>query len=343
MQDQGSEFTPDELDRLEDALSALGEPAGRGESSSLPPRLRERLGEYEEILALARDALPLEDVEPAVLAGILAEARQAAPAAAKPEVRGPGLWDRLRRSFALPGLALAGTAALLLWVARPDGEPLPTATEAAPSPAAPEPRREAVPPGAATPNAPAPDLKDMAPEAEAKKLEQADAPMPAAAIADPTADRRALAEPAPAPGKPKAGGYAPTRSKKADVPEEEVALPGLDVPEEKRVDADKESVRDQLERGEAARHKGRCAEAEAEYAAVARSNGPASERARALAGLGLCREASGDASAAQRYYAEARALDADVSNWIRNEVESGLKRATKAKAPTKAKATAEGL
>ena len=31
--------------------------------------------------------------------------------------RGPGLWERLRRSFVLPGFALAATAALLVVIA----------------------------------------------------------------------------------------------------------------------------------------------------------------------------------------------------------------------------------
>lgn len=332
MNDQGSDFTPDELDRLEDALGALGDPAASGELEALPPKLRERLGEYDAILALAREAMPMEDVEPGVLAGILAEARASAPAAPPPTERGPGLWERLRRSFMLPGLALAGTAALLLWVARPDGEPLPRADatdapiEAAPSPAAAE-----VKPTEAAPPAP----KDMA--AEAARQEPADSPSAAAPAAEPADDARREAPAAPA-SKPRAAGgaSAPGKPKRA----EEEALPGLDVPEEKRVDADKESVRDQLDRGEAARSKGRCREAEPEYLAVVRSNGPASERARALIGLGLCREADGDTSGAERYYAEAGDLDPTASQWLRNERDTLVKRAAKAK---KSKASLDGL
>lgn len=334
MTDQGSDFTPDELDRLEDALSALGDSAASGELEALPPKLRQRLGEYDAILALAREALPPEDVEPDLLAGILAEARQAAPAAARPIERGPGLWERLRRSFALPGLALAGTAALLLWVARPDGEAprveetAPT-IEAAPSPAAPEARR------AEAADAAPPVPEDMADDDAAGQ----GAPAKDAAPSQPAA----AAEAAPLVDVPTASGktktsYGPSRAaKKSELAD---PLPGLDVPEEKRVDADKESVRDQLERGEAARNKGRCGEAEAEYAAVARSNGPARERARALAGLGLCREVEGDLARAERYFSEARALDPSVSTWLRGERDNLIKRAAKAK---KSKATADGL
>ena len=53
-------------------------------------------GPVEDALALAREAMPMEDVEPGVLAGILVEARQSAPVAAPPADRGPGLWERLR-------------------------------------------------------------------------------------------------------------------------------------------------------------------------------------------------------------------------------------------------------
>ncbi len=341
MTDQGSDFTPDELDRLEDALSALGEPAASGEAASgldaLPPKLRQRLGEYDAILALAREALPPEDVDPGVLAGILAEARQAAPAAAQPVERGPSLWERLRRSFALPGLALAGTAAVLLWVARPDADEatrpaeLSRTIEAAPSPAAPEATR----PAEAEAAPPVPE--DMADESARKDSADGLAGAPAQPAAAPVE----LEPRRDAPTKSKSGAYPPSRpaAKKAELGDS-MPLPGLDVSEEKRVDADKESVRDQLDRGEAARNKGRCGEAEAEYTAVARSNGPARERARALAGLGLCREVEGDGANAERYFAEARELDPSVSSWIRGERETLTKRAAK---PKKAKASADGL
>jgi hypothetical protein len=145
----GPDWSPDELDRLEDALALLGEPEGRGEIDELPVKLRERLGEYEAIVALAREAMPLEDVPPGVLDGILAEARRVEASAPPRRDRGPGLWERLRRSFALPGLALAGTAAFLLWAVRPvDEQPVSQGmSEASPSPAAmrAEEAREAVP------------------------------------------------------------------------------------------------------------------------------------------------------------------------------------------------------
>ncbi|HEY8378078.1 MAG TPA: tetratricopeptide repeat protein, partial [Nannocystis sp.] len=64
---------------------------------------------------------------------------------------------------------------------------------------------------------------------------------------------------------------------------------------------------------------GRCDLAVADYTAVARSNGPAAERARALVGLGLCREAAGDEAGAERYFEEARRLDPGAEAWLRSE------------------------
>lgn len=308
MQDHGSDFSPDELDRLEDALADLGGPV----REELPARLRERLGEYDAILALARDAMPLEEPSTGLLDAILEEARQQAPVAAPPRARGPSLWERLRRSFLLPGAALAGTAALLLWLAQPGEELAPQPSATAPAPAAPEARSEA--PQAAVP-------ADM-PSAPERKM---DSPADEAASAAKDAAPAAALSPVPFE-KPRAGS-AGMKTKKAEAP---APLPGLGVPEAERVDADKESVRDQLERGDAAREKGRCADAEDEYAAVARSNGPAAERARALVGLGLCREAAGQGGEAERYFDAARALDPSVARLISRDPEADARRKAKA-------------
>lgn len=341
MHDHGSELTPEELDHLEDALAVLGEPEARGELDALSPRSRERFDAYAAIVALAREAMPLEDVPPGVLDGILAEARRTEATPAPPRERGPGLWERLRRSFALPGLALAGTAALLLWAIQPVDERLtpPGASEAAPSPAALRAEDGEGSPGQtqSVPTQTAPKAMIEAP------AESADEAVEAADLKDSqTAAQAPAAEGAgyelPAPG----SAPRPTRAKakKADA-EAPPPLPGLDVREEARVDADKETVRDQLDAGDRARHRGDCGAAAREYTEVARSTGPAAERARALVGLGLCREAAGDPSAAERYFDEARALDPAVATWLRGEHERELKRAAKPKAA--GKASADGL
>ncbi|MBZ5710337.1 hypothetical protein [Nannocystis pusilla] len=315
----GSDFTPDELDLLEDALEWVGDPGHAVDLAAMPAPLRQRADEYAAILAMTREAMPEEDVAPGLLDGILAEARRAAPPPV-PAVEGPSLWERLRRSFLLPGVALAGTAALLLWVARPVDEGAPSirdeaarAPAPAPAPAAPEPPR---------PSEEAAELEDMSPPTD-----RGGAPDDSEAAMAPAADAvvPGAMEPGPAPKAARPS----MKAKKAEV--EEAPLPGLHVPDQKRVDADKDSVRDQLESGDRARQKGRCDLAEAEYAAVASSNGPAAERARALAGLGLCREAAGKDADAERYFDEARALDSSVNSWLRGESEGAKKRSKSVK------------
>ncbi|MCY1057863.1 hypothetical protein [Nannocystis sp. SCPEA4] len=316
----GSDFTPDELDLLEDALEWVGDPARAADLEAMPAPLRQRADEYAAILAMTREAMPEEDVAPGLLDGILAEARRAA-APPVPAVEGPSWWDRLRRSFLLPGVALAGTAALLLWVARPVDEASPSIRDEAarapaptPAPAAPEPPK---------PSEEAAELEDMSPPTD-----RGGGPADGEAAMAPAADAAVVpgameSMPAPKPAR------SPAKPKKAEV--EEAPLPGLHVPDQKRVDADKDSVRDQLESGDRARQKGRCDLAEAEYAAVASSNGPAAERARALAGLGLCREAAGKDADAERYFEEARSVDSSVNSWLLRESEGAKKRSKSAK------------
>ena len=117
-----ADLGPGELDLLEDALEELELDGAleRWTAQELEPRVSGRLLDYRNVLAAAREALPLEDVPGGVLDDVLAQARQAAaaPAAAVAAVSEPW-WTRLRRSFMVPALALAGTAALVLWVFDP--------------------------------------------------------------------------------------------------------------------------------------------------------------------------------------------------------------------------------
>jgi hypothetical protein len=328
----GSDFTPEELDLLEDALEWVGDPARRADLEAMPAPLRRRADEYASILAMTREAMPEEDVAPGLLDGILAEARRAASLPA-PQVEGPSLWERLRRSFLLPGVALAGTAALLLWVARPVDEAAPSIHEDAARAPAPAPAPAAPEPPAAQAGEAA-DLKDMSPHTERREDVQAPAE-----VAPAPADAAAAVVPGamdPAPAAKATRGGSPAKSKKMEA--EDTPLPGLSVPEGRRVDADKDSVRDQLESGDRARQKGRCDLAVAEYTAVANSNGPAAERARALAGLGLCREAAGKDVDAERYFEEARSLDSGVDQWLRGETDVVKKKAKPSMKPKAADA-----
>ncbi|MCA9681914.1 MAG: hypothetical protein KC457_06940 [Myxococcales bacterium] len=122
-----ADFEPRELDLLEDALEDL-EHFEDLEDLELSPALTERLGEYRDVLALCRQSFPLEEPSDAVLVDVLAEAREVSR---RPVLRDGGatvelvgwrrVWERWRGTL-IPGLALAGTAAVVLWVLDPDAQ-----------------------------------------------------------------------------------------------------------------------------------------------------------------------------------------------------------------------------
>jgi hypothetical protein len=125
-----SEFTPAQLDAMEDALEEL-------EELGIPSALREsddpgdieaamRLGQFREILALSHDVFPLEDPPAGVLDAVFAEARasvEAEPvvATASEETAQPW-WKKLKAAFLIPALAVAGSTALILWMVTPAAE-----------------------------------------------------------------------------------------------------------------------------------------------------------------------------------------------------------------------------
>ncbi len=113
-----SEFSPVQLDALEDALEDL-------EFSGIPAELEddgavvERLGEYRDLLQFSRVALELEEVPAGALAGVLAEAREVValePAAERPPPQAEETvtpwWRRI--GLWIPALAVGASAALVL-------------------------------------------------------------------------------------------------------------------------------------------------------------------------------------------------------------------------------------
>ena len=111
-----AELRPEELDRLEDALELLE----FADTEDPSPMVRERLGDFRTILQLSRSVLPMVDVPHGILDRVMAEAREAAevpvlaPVAAAPAAEPVGFWAKLRRFAVVPGVALAGAAALVL-------------------------------------------------------------------------------------------------------------------------------------------------------------------------------------------------------------------------------------
>lgn len=131
------EFSPVQLDALEDALEDL-------ELSGIPGELEGdlavagRLGEYRDLLALSREALPPVDVPTGILDGVLAAAREEAvavpdtPRRAEADDAAKSWWQRF--SLWMPMLAVGASAALVLIMVRGtlsgDAEPAATVARA---------------------------------------------------------------------------------------------------------------------------------------------------------------------------------------------------------------------
>lgn len=333
-----AEFAPAELDRIEDALEFLEHDLAGDESSYA---VRQRLGDYRRIAVLSRTALPMIDPPRRVLDDVLAAAREACevPSLA-PHVAEParpvqeGFWSRMRRFAVLPGVALAGTAALVLVMvqqrdaptiqsaapapvaddARPttrerselaESDAMPAARTVAPSPGA------APPPAAATPapvDAPVVGLLRNAEEERSRPAEPA--PDPDGKLEQAAGEKSSDDKAKPAIG----SGGAPAKNT-------EVVTPRWDI----------------IVRGDRARHKGDCDEAASEYR-LALDDPDAFVRARAHAGLGLCDAAEGDASSAEAAYKVAHALDPEIAGFIEGERPRGAGASTGVRAARSKKA-----
>lgn len=314
-----AEFSPVELDRMEDALETL-ELADVHDEPSIA--VRRRLTDYRQILALSRAAMPMVEVPRGLLDNVLAEARAAAevpvvapePIAAAP----PSLWTRVRRALLLPGVALATTAALVLLIVERDDKSAESAVSGAPQQVAKSDRAQG---GAQV-------VGER--RAEDQRANSDDAPPPppepAAGIAAPgsasTPTTTALPQAAPAIA-PKA--EAPVTEKKGDLGRaDEQAEAADDYAKQKPADANEaERVVDRdatprwdiIARGDRARQKDDCGSARSEYT-LALDDMDARVRARAHAGIGLCEAASGRRSAADAAYKQARELDPEIATWI---------------------------
>lgn len=311
--DRGAEFSPSELDLLEDALE---DPELLPDGAS--PALRDRLESYRAILGIADEALPMVEVPDGLLAGVLAEAANS-PANTPEIAASPGLWERLRRSFVVPGFALAATAVLLIVVLRPNDADLgdmsevaeatksaPEVEEGAPArPAASEPKREEVISAAAL-------SEDGDASAAPKEDAKAEADDAVEAEAEPLPATKAAPKPERAKSK---------KSAKADMPAPASAggsVDPLDGLAEEKVDADdKDALRSLLQQADSDRQRGRCSDATAAYKKLLGTKG--NEEARALMGLGLCAEASGDDNAATDYYRRAKAINPALDSLITSE------------------------
>lgn len=327
-----AEWSPAELDRLEDALESWtgGDAEAVSEDSSLSPRMRERLVSYRDLMTMSRAEMAMEEVPEGLLAGVLAEAaRSASPTQREVKVAAAsaqlGFWERLRRSMLLPGVALAGSAALLLWMVQP-GESAPElqATNTAPARLAPG-------PSPAPAAAQEPVSEGEGAKMEAGALEEAPAaPSPAAIMAE---AEDAMKDSPPAESKGAAGGRSKAKkSEMASAPAE--YLEGLEeVPTD--AGADKDELRDTLELADKARRKGRCSDAIKIYRSAMEMGGPRDEQAQARAGYALCLQSQGDDAKASRYFEAASKVSPSIDGWVKRERGEGSPKKAAAKPSAK--------
>lgn len=330
-----SPLGPAELDLLEDALEDLEQPGAleRWLEDDPAVAVRERLIDYQSILAASREALPLEEVPAGVLDDVLAEARRAAATPAAAMVVQESWWTRFRRTFMVPAIALAGTAVLVLWIGKPEDQAALT---------------DPPPPEAETPAAAKPAGKvkvqfidpeeEQGLEEDQRALDDEEFGAMAREAEKAQAEPTAASTPTPAEPLTEESDKTDDSLKKA-----EDAKPGMgslgDAPGDEQKQAGRKSGGaagpasgrwDLINQGDRARQSGDCVEAR-DYYSVALEDDEARVRARAFAGIGLCDERAGDGPAADGNFERARELDGEVDAFIDSQQQRSRPSAKKRK------------
>jgi hypothetical protein len=335
-----AEFSPTELDQIEDLLEDL-ELNEELPLSELSQEAGARLGEYQDILRMTREALPLEEPDPGLLAGVMAEARQSAFNASAtsagivtaPRGTGEAEDENSRPSWFsrwLPAFALAASAAgVLLWL-RPESEPLPSdgPLASAMEVETVDSRTQA---GADT----AIPSSDAVAQAEVdEEAEDAQPDSEASEAIDPAADDGSASE-GPSPASAKGSGR-PTKARPpAPEESEDLAEPAVEA-------LDKDQAWSNLTRAHQMRRRGECSSARALYGSLALEGNKNNIRAQALGGRWLCEEFAGDLTSAEAQFSNARAVWGDIDGWISAEREEmrangHMRKKSKAAKPSPAK------
>lgn len=281
-----ADFDPRQLDQLEDALELLESPDDL-ESLELSTELAERLGEYQDILALCRDAFPLESPGDELLDGVIAEAREVSR---RGRLGHDGdrsawrqFWDRWRGTL-VPGFALAGTAAAVLWLLEP-----PEASDGAELARAEQPREL--------------DRQNQ----DDKRSEPASEPVvddgddPTDELETDEASTDSYSE----------LGKAIKQRKKAKPSEPE--------PEPAPAPMTKDELWSSLERANSARRAGDCDRARKLYDHAIAVSTDSLATAQAQAGIGLCLEQDRREADAESWYSQARSASPSINAWIASE------------------------
>ncbi|MCH9684143.1 MAG: hypothetical protein K0V04_22110 [Deltaproteobacteria bacterium] len=315
-------LAPAELDRLEDALEGLEDDAALERWLTVEPSetVRERLTSYRSILDATREAMPIEEVPSGVLDGVIAEAQRAAAVAPVAAAAKASWWQRMRGSYVVPAVALAGTAVLVLWVGQPNEAGV-TATapvelaegEASRSRAKLDETVDAAAPAkeeAAGRAAPAPAAQAPPQDAEGIKGVELGATLEARPEEDAQAQQEVTPDVVPevASNDKKMGtlGEAPG-TKPVNADPKPTPTTGAAGPANGRWDI--------ISRGDRARQEGDCIAARDEYAVALEDDDPA-VRARAFAGLGLCDASMGATASADGNFERARELDGEIGVFI---------------------------
>jgi tetratricopeptide (TPR) repeat protein len=291
-----ADFDPRQLDQLEDALEGL-EHLDDLESLELSPALTERLAEYQDVLGLCREAFPVEEPRAELLVGVLAEAHAVTRRQSSDGSRWHRFWARWRDTL-IPGVTLAGTAAVVLLWLMPDRQ-LGRSTELLGENQLADETREMIDETDSTPSEP------TMPRADDRKLDEPDA--------NPELSDAVPSEPIGTPGSAATG----DRKAKSRVSKGAPAIEPEPAPAVTPLDKDETWTT--LERANADRRKGDCDRARSFYEEVIAASSDNLAIARAQAGIGLCLEQDRRNTEADQWFEQARTKSAGIDSWIENQ------------------------